>query len=734
MDEGRPLVHLNLVLHNHQPVGNFESVFEQAYADSYEPFIDLFEPYDGLKISLHTSGCLMEWLDARHPEYVDRLARLVAAGRIEIVGGGFHEPILTMLPSRDRIGQIARYSQWLRDRLETEVEGAWIAERVWETALVSDLAAAGIHYTVLDDYHFRCAGQVDEELDGWYLTEDQGQTLAVFPGSEKLRYLIPFRDPEETVELCRAVGQRRPGSVLVFGDDGEKFGTWPETKKHVYADGWLKRFFDALVRNQDWLRTATLGETVAITASRGKVWLPDASYREMTEWALPVARQETLQQLTHQFEHAARWDELKTFVRGGYWRNFKRKYPETGEMYARMMAVSRRIEEAGQGGADATVLDQARLLLYRGQCNCGYWHGAFGGVYLPHLRNAVYSNLIQAENLVERELRSETGWIEATARDFNFDGAQEVCLANDQLVAWLAPASGGQLYGLDLRSAAHNLLATIQRRPEVYHQKIIHRERHNADGAASIHDRVVLKRDDLDQFLQHDPRLRKSLVDHFWDETAIGADLALGRVAGQGDFADGSWEATIRRHPERIQVLMVRDGIASGLPLRISKGVTLCPGSSRLEIGYVLEGLPASSRLHFGVEFNFAGLPDGQDDRYFTSGRERKRLGQLGQPQDLENARDIALHDEWLGITARIEASRPTGFWTFPVRTVSQSEAGFELVHQSVVVQPHWLVEPDDQGRWMVKLTLDLDCEPGKRGWSADFADWRGCETAEVQE
>ena len=95
-----------LVLHNHQPIGNFDGVFEQAYQDSYLPFLDVFEPYRDLRISLHTSGPLMEWLDQTHGEYLDRLAGLVAAGRLEIVGGAFYEPILTMIPSRDRVGQI----------------------------------------------------------------------------------------------------------------------------------------------------------------------------------------------------------------------------------------------------------------------------------------------------------------------------------------------------------------------------------------------------------------------------------------------------------------------------------------------------------------------------------------------------------------------------------------------------------------------------------------------------
>jgi len=710
-ESSQPLLHLNLVLHNHQPTGNFDNVFEQAFQDSYLPFLDVFEPYSSLRISLHTSGCLMEWLDQHHPEYLDRLAGLVREGRIEIVGGAFYEPILTMIPSRDRVGQISRFSEWLQNRLGAPISGMWMPERVWETSLTSDLAAADIRYTVLDDFHFRCAGLVEEQLDGYYLTEDQGRTLAIFPGSEKLRYLIPFRDPQETIDYCRMVGERRPGSILVFGDDGEKFGTWPETRKHVYEDGWLKRFFDAIDANRDWLRTSTLSETRSTIPPLGKIWLPDASYREMTEWALPVERQKVYAGLTHELEHDHRWNELKTFLRGGYWRNFKAKYPESNEMYARMMYVSSLVQQADQENGPAEVLDQARTWLYRAQCNCGYWHGAFGGVYLPHLRNAVYQNLIMAENILEQQRRKPDAWIEASADDYDFDGSHEVRLANESLVAWLAPANGGQMYELDLRRAAHNLLATMQRRTEVYHQKILDHENHSADGAASIHDRVVLKQNDLDKYLASDTRLRKSLVDHFWDETVILDDVLSGRAVEQGDFADGHWDATIRRNPDRIQVMMVRDGTASGVPLKITKGVTLNSGSDQLEIAWLLEGLPPESRLKFAVEFNFAGMPSGQDDRYFSTGSEHQRLGQLGETVDLDLASSLELHDGWLGIHCNLASDRPGGFWAFPIHSVSGSEAGFELVHQSVVVMPHWIVVPDEDGRWVVRMTLDLKCD-----------------------
>ena len=389
--------HLCLALHNHQPIGNFDGVFEQAYQDSYLPFLNVFEPYEALQISLHTSGPLMLWLAENHPEYITRLRYLVDAGRVEIIGGPQYEPILTMLPRRDRVGQIRAYTRWLTDAFETPIAGMWTPERVWEPQLVADVVAANIAYTVLDDFHFRAAGLTDDQLTGYFITEEDGQVLRVFPGSERLRYTIPFAPVEETIAYCREVAERSPGAVLVFGDDGEKFGSWPDTQEHVYQRGWLRTFFDALTDNQSWLKTSTLANAIRSTPPRGKIYLPDCSYREMTEWSLPVPQQEVYDSLTHSLATDSRWQDLQRFVRGGFWRNFKVKYAEANEMYARMMDVSGRLSAAAEERLPADVLDRARDHLYRGQCNCPYWHGAFGGIYLPHLRNAIYSHLIAAD-------------------------------------------------------------------------------------------------------------------------------------------------------------------------------------------------------------------------------------------------------------------------------------------------------------------------------------------------
>jgi alpha-amylase len=701
-------IRLVLALHNHQPVGNFGNVFQQAYEDSYLPFLDIFSRYETLKIALHTSGSLMEWLDAAHPEYVDRLAELAGKGRIEIIGGPYFEPILAMIPSRDRIGQIRKYSRWLQNRLGTTVRGMWVPERVWEQSFTRDIVDAGIEYTILDDFHFKMAGLTDTQLQGYLVTEDEGRLLNVFPGSEKLRYTIPFASPEETIGHLAMLSEQQSGAICLFGDDGEKFGTWPETKKHVYEDGWLVRFFDALVANQSWLQVTTPSEAIDNVPPVGKVYIPDCSYREMTEWALPAEQLVEYERLTHEAEGDGRLAGLRRFIGGGFWRNFKVKYPEADEMYCRMMMVSRRLQDAIDDGATGPLVEEARTELYRAQCNCSHWHGAFGGIYLPHLRNAVYSSLIAADGILDRIAHRAETWVEATADDYNYDARQEICLANDRMMALVTPSRGGLMTELDVRGIRHNLLATFSRQPEAYHRKVLAGANQHGGNCASIHDRVVFKQADLDQRIQYDKYPRKSLVDLFYDNDITLAAVASGQAEVRSDFASAVYEAKIRRNAARIQVQLIREGVACGVPVRITKGLTLDAGSSTLEIAYLLENLPQDRPVHFAVEMNFAGLPPGADDRYFHD-TDGNRLGELGARLDLGETSGLYLCDEWLGIDVGLTTSRPTQFWTFPVETVSQSEGGFELVHQSAAVQPHWFVTGDRDGRWSVTMQLQLD-------------------------
>ena len=237
---------LVLLIHSHQPVGNFDAVIEQTYQRAYLPFVERLLKHRGVRLGLHYTGPLLEWFERRHPEFFDHLRELTSRGQVELVGGGFYEPILVSIPPADQLRQIQLMREYLLEKFSREPDGAWLAERVWEPQAPYALASAGVKYTLVDDVHFQAAGFELDQLHGDYVCEDRGQTVRVFPGLKILRYLLPFRPREEAIAFLRESAQRYPGGMAAMGDDCEKFGAWPGTYDLNYRDGWLDGFFDAL--------------------------------------------------------------------------------------------------------------------------------------------------------------------------------------------------------------------------------------------------------------------------------------------------------------------------------------------------------------------------------------------------------------------------------------------------------------------------------------------------------
>ncbi len=706
---------LILAIHNHQPVGNFDHVIRHACEKAYFPLLDLLEEFPEIAIVLHNSGSLIDWLMKHEPGYIERLAAFVDNGQIELLGGPYFEPILAAIPRRDRVGQTASYKKFLERRFDAPVRGAWIPERVWEQSFAADLIDAGVEYILLDDAHFRAAGIPTEDLHGYYFTEDAGRKLCLFPGSERLRYLLPYADPHEIIEHCRQVAEKQPGAVLTFGDDGEKFGVWPGSWDHVYTNGWMRRFFTALREQSSWLKVTTMDETVRNVSPLGRTYLPDGSYREMMEWALPAERQVQYHDAMNGYRQHHDWPQLGSFVRAGFWRNFLVKYPETNEMYTRMLGVSQRLAEYEELYGDkehVADLRAARADLYRAQCNCPYWHGAFGGLYLPHLRNAVYSHLIAADHKLDQIAGKSHPWVEVSIDDYNCDSKFEISLKSDKLKAFLAPAQGGQMYELDVTAVRHNLLSTLNRRFEPYHHKIrqcagsAHVTEHG--GGVDPNGGVSFKQAGLDQKLQYDQWARKSLVDHFLQPGLAVESFANGEGIA-GDFAHGAYKAIVRRSDSHVEAVMTRDGHIGPHQATVRKIIAMnesCPGE--IQIRYELSNLPLNLPLHFGVEFNFAGLAGSAPDRYLYDAAGRS-IGTLDSTHSLPAGKSMGLVDEWLGIDVNLDTTMPAEFWIMPVQTVSQSEGGFELVHQSTSVVPHWEFFAPADGCWSVELKLSID-------------------------
>jgi len=667
-------VTLTLIVHDHQPVGNFDHVIAQACDDAYDPFLGLLERHSRLRLAMHVSGPLLEWLAKHRREHLARLGALVARGQVEPWGGGFYEPVLSAIPKRDRQGQIALMGDWIEEELGVRPRGLWLTERVWEPDLPRTLARAGIAYTAVDDAHFFAAGFERDQLWGSWITEDQGEALRVLPIHRELRYAIPFQPPEKTIELLRAIADQGEGRIAVLGDDGEKFGVWPGTKETVWDQKWLERFAAAL-EAAPWVDVLPPGEAIERHAPLGLCYLPTASYHEMQEWALPPAAQRRHRAAKQALEPAF-GERASDLLRGGAWRGFLARYPEANRLHKRMMRASRRLHDLPE---HLPSWREARRALWKSQGNCVYWHGIFGGLYLPHLREALYRELI----LVERFLAPRSAHLERA--DFDLDGCEDALIEAREWGAWVS-ARGGALWAFDDRGRLRNWGDTLARRDEAYHD-LLAGAGSSAGAAGSIHDAVRVTEPGLEKLAKRwDAHPRDSFLER-WSEGGAAFEWAGERF----EFLDT---------PPHEIALRAEEGAAPRLTKRYRAGA-----DGALEVELALESArdrtgSLAVALNLGVH-----VPDAKD-RYVLVNEKRATPAAFGACATHERVRSLALVDEWADARLDIATDRDATLARTPIETVSLSERGAERVFQGLEASFGFEVALQRGESWQVRFAL----------------------------
>ncbi|MBU0672952.1 MAG: DUF1926 domain-containing protein [Candidatus Margulisbacteria bacterium] len=647
--------------HCHQPVGNFEHIFSEAYERAYLPFLETMAKHPRIKFAVHYSGVLYDWFKKNRPEIYDLLRKLVKRGQIEILSGGYYEPILSVIPDEDKFGQIEMSNQFIKENFLRAPQGLWLTEHVWEPSLPKVLARSGIEYTLVDDDNFIRANVDPDKLFGYYLTEDEGEIVKLFPISRRLRELIPFRSPEKVIAYLKSIPNPDGNAAVVFFDDGEKFGFRPETHKRVYEEGYLEKLLTLLEENSSWLEFTNFSDYLDEYAAQGRIYLPATSYFEMMKWSLP-----------------AEFDA----ERDGFYRNFFVKYPEANNLHKKMLNVSSRLKIICKGKSlfgkqpKAAEIERARKELYQGQCSCAYWHAMFGGLYLNYLRHGVYTHLIKAEVELEQLSRAGKPFVELSLTDIDKDGQDEVILANNLLNLYFSPARGGSLYELDYKPKFYNLLNTLARREENYQ-----------DGLS-----------------------RCSLIDHFLSSTTGLAEFSVSGQGEVGDFVAGNYLVMPSRKESEVGLRLSRQGRVEGSLVKVEKTISLFAKQSIINIEYEVSNLGEEpDEFWFGPEFNFSLLAGYAADRYYQIAGRTLAEQNLASSGEEAEASSVKLVDEGSGFDVSLTMSKPALLWRFPIETISQSESGVEKMYQSSVVLPTWKFRLGPKASWSVKITLRIE-------------------------
>lgn len=664
MAEGLDLV---LAFHNHQPVGNFDNIFREAFERCYDPLLHFVEEHSHMHVCLHYSGCLFDWLEANEKQHLKRLERLVRSHQVEMLGGGYYEPILPLIPERDADRQLRFMNNYLKKRFNQSPQGFWLTERVWEPKLPRITSDAGLRFTAVDDTHFSLAGFSEDEIHDYFVTEEEGRLLYVFPIPKYLRYAIPFHEPHETIEfLQRQKSRQAERPVVAYADDGEKLGLWPGTYQWVYRDGWLERFANALEENKSWLTLKTFSEVLEERKDKPvpKAYLPTASYEEMMEWSLGREKSKEFQKLKKELEDNGLWARARNFCQTGNFKNFYTKYSEADWMRTRMKWVSTEIEKVKDKDAQA----RAERELWQAQCNCPYWHGVFGGLYLHHLRRSTYKHLLQAEKI---NLKKDAA-IQITEEDVNLDGAKEIILRTEQLQIFALPHRGGAIAELDFLPTSMNVLDTLTRRKEIYHDDLVSSSGSTGSQGKSIHDMQKTVTPEVMERVAFDEYERYSFIEHFLAPGTGFQDFWKGRFTRLGtDLTRVDYAAKWKKgKTQGVLTFLGRLMLGEGQIMDLEKKIQVKGGDVNVSFK-ITNRSKNNMKFLFGSEWNF---------NFYAHERIETDI------------RRTDLQDGWSAVHLEILGEKPFDFWQFPIETLAQTEKDFRLIHQGMSVFPHWKV------------------------------------------
>lgn len=648
-------------IHMHQPIDNFAWVIERAVEVCYAPFFDVMSKYPKFHFSLHCSGWLMQQIKESYPKLYKQIQILSKKGSIEIFSAGYYEPILSAIPSSDRVAQVQKLNDTIKFEFKQHPKGVWLTERVWESSLIPDLHRAGMQYTVIDDYHFQCAGFNEDVLDGYYMTEEGGEKLGLFPISKKLRYALPFLEVESAIETIKLYNKKSDSAAIIF-DDAEKFGMWPGTHEWVYKKGWLEKFVQGVLADE-LIETSHYSSYYEQQLTRGIAYLPNVSYYEMGEWSLNADDALKLESLKKEMG-AKDYEEFGVkFLKGGIWKNFFLKYGESNRIHKRMIELSKVRESVKNIDFDDK--------LYRLQTNDTFWHGIFGGLYLPNLRDNAYKYLIECENL-----RYPQKNILIVSDQNELDGCDKVKIVTPEFIFRFDGANGGQLVEFDSRLDSFNWQNTLTRRKEAYHQWILDNKPAQEiaieeNGIDTIHNAAMDIDETLRDFIIYDWHLKNSFIDHISDKSFTYESFVHCNFFEYGDFANQPFEVFYDKN----SVTFFRQG-GFYFPQKEKANLVKIYNPKLNGIDFEINlSSEVSNNLQYIMEHNF----------HFANYETIKINGELMQEKGIyKQIQTLEIYDSYLKKNIIISLNQKFDLYYFPLKTLSQSDEGFDLTIQSI--------------------------------------------------
>lgn len=463
----KDLIRIHVVVPFAQPLTATDEVMAEATRTCYVPLLDALEQAENVRLTLHFSGHVLDYMARRQEAFMLRLKALMKRGQIEILGGLFYGGMPGLVPEADLRGQIEMASEFWDSYVGHVPKGFWLPALSVTPELPRLLDETGLDYGFVADtqLHPRQGASTDVGLG---VLERGGLTTGLFVLDQQLSRMLPGTDVPSWMTQAAARGKANPHKLLSVWVRAESLGLEPGTHAHVHAKGWLAAFFHAL--------------------SEGKVFepvLPGDTY--------PNVRPTCALRLGDVCAPALGQAPGTEAVTD--WADYPFLFAEVDVLLRRMLRASARLRDAiatmedeGLEEAWSDKLATAQRLVFSAQSHDAYWQGLRPGFTTPALRDATFARVARAEAILDMLMfdAQGTGFVAIDEEDRDGDLAEEIFVSTSKLMAWLVPATGGDLRALDDRARECNVLDAGSRRYEPFFETI-------TQGHALIADATVPK-------------------------------------------------------------------------------------------------------------------------------------------------------------------------------------------------------------------------------------------------
>ena len=630
---------------------------EKDYLDVYKTAATFLYSHPDYCMSFSFIGNQLQFLKKNHPEFLEILQQLTNRKQVEVLGGGFYNPVFPLLFPIDRSGQVDMLSAEIRRTVGKRPRGMTLCASSWDTSLVTSFETCGMEYVMLDNTLISASKQMYLPV----IMADRGKSIDIIPLYRKFK---PSKDVSAEDCLTQLLASVKK-SVRGDSYDGRVTERFVDVQfsheefRDLLASGYLlsvyetaKQKFSGAVRfsyPSSYLKTVPVRVPSFVTAGLSA---------DIAQWAKTP------------YTAVTKTDGYPVTIY-----DFLQTYPQSQALSCRMLYVGMLINQCH---GDKARKKAAREKLWAAQNGEGFVCTSKGSLVNSMYRQKAYRCLNEAEMIIR-----DCGDFDesVTSFDYNGDGTGEyICrmLNYTSCIKLL----GGEICELDVMQSASNYADNPSRIAEF-------------DGCTDDYYRGmfvdhIFTDADMEKYLGNNPAGTGIFSQMQYSETRFSALHNEIQLQAQAEFG------------ERRQSLSLRKKYLAN-----SNGFT---------IQYILKN-ESGAPLHanFVVESNFAqtNYTEGNFAPYkveiVTSGQRQeidttKAATELDTSGALSDVAAVQISDSENGLSFLFEPNENCGFYFAPIIFMRPEYNGTKIVpaEMTFATAMFWSVQLDP-GREMEK-------------------------------